>query len=215
MEAQPVKRLTAERVADFLWKDFICRHGCFGRLVIDGGAENKGVVKALLDKYGIKRVLTSAYHPQANGMVERGHRPIVDALAKMGEGRGEDWVTHLPAVLWADRSTTKSTTNSTPYHMVCGQDPVLPIELEFPTWEILPWKDVHTTADLLALRARQLERRDEDLEEAVLHLHSMPIPAFSMRAIWSADLKEAKRQVNFFQTGWQYNFQMFDPLVST
>ena len=166
MEAQPVKRLTAERVADFLWKDFICRHGCFGRLVIDGGAENKGVVKALLDKYGIKRVLTSAYHPQANAMVERGDRPIVDALAKMGEGRGEDWVTHLPAVLWADRSTT----NTTPYHMVCGQDPVLPIELEFPTWRILPWERVHTTADLLALRARQLERRDEDLEEAILRL---------------------------------------------
>lgn len=29
---------------------------------------------------------------------------------------------------------------------------------------------MHTTVDLLALRARQLERRDDDLEEAVLQL---------------------------------------------
>lgn len=129
VEAQPVKKLTAEKIADFLWKDFICRHSCFGKLVIDGGAENKGVVKALLDKYGIKRVLTSAYHPQANRIVKRGHWPIVDALAKMEN----DWVKDLPGVLWADRSTTKSTTNVTPYRIVCGQDPVLPIELEIPT----------------------------------------------------------------------------------
>ena len=130
-----MKSLTAERVAEcnflmyfffvFLWKDLICRHGCFGKLIIDGGAENKEVVKALLDKYGIKRMLTSAYHSQANGMVERGHRPIVDALAKIGEGRGEDWVAYLPAVLWADMSTTKTTTNATSYHIVCGQDSVL------------------------------------------------------------------------------------------
>ena len=137
VEAQPVEKLTAKRVADFLWKDFICRHGCFGKLVIDGGAENKGVVKTLLDKYGIKQVLTSAYHPQANGMVERGHRPIIDALAKMGERRIGDWVKDLPAVLWADRSTIKVTTNITPYRIVCGQDLVLPIELEIPTWRIL------------------------------------------------------------------------------
>lgn len=37
----------------------------------------------------------------------------------------------------------------------------------------MPWDQVHTTAELLALRARQLERRDEDLKEAILHLQRM------------------------------------------
>lgn len=58
------------------------------------------------------------------------------------------------------RSTTKTTTNVTLYRMVCGQDPVIPIKLEFSTWRILPWDKVHTTADLLALKARQLEKKD-------------------------------------------------------
>ena len=42
--------------------------------------------------------------------------------------------------------------------------------MEVPTWRILPWSEVYSTADLLAMRARQLQRRDKDLEEATLHL---------------------------------------------
>ena len=42
--------------------------------------------------------------------------------------------------------------------------------MDLPTWKILPWDRVYTTAKLLAMRARQLQQRDEDLEEAVLHL---------------------------------------------
>ena len=44
----------------------------------------------------------------------------------------------------------------------------MPIEGDFPTWRTFPWETVKTTADLLALRARQFQRRDSDLEEAVL-----------------------------------------------
>ena len=160
-------------VARFLWEDVICRHGCFGRLIVDGGPENKDLVEELTVRYGIKRVQVSSYHPQANGMIERGHRPIVDALSKMTDGGLGNWVENLPAVLWADRSTVKSTTGLSPYYVTCGSEPVLPIELEVPTWRILPWSEVHTTAELLAMRARQLQRREEDLEEAVHHLQRM------------------------------------------
>ena len=47
---------------------------------------------------------------------------------------------------------------------------MLPIEMELPTWRVLPWDQVRTTDELLALRARQLQRRGEDLEEAALHI---------------------------------------------
>ena len=106
-------------------------------------------------------------------MIERGHKPIVDALSKMSDGGSTNWVRNLPAVLWADRSTVRTSTGLTPYYISCGNEPVLPIELEIPTWRILPWSEVHSTADLLAMRARQLQRRDEDLEEATLHLQRM------------------------------------------
>ena len=70
--------------------------------MVDGGPENKKHVAEFTRKYGIERVQVSAYHPQANGMVERGHNPIVEALARMTDGGIGNWVTNLPAVLLAD-----------------------------------------------------------------------------------------------------------------
>ena len=102
VEAKLLRTLSSRAVADFLWEDVICRHGCFGKLVIDGGSENKEAVAELAQRYGVKRVVVSAYHPQANGMIERGHKPIVDALSKMSDGGSTNWVQNLPAVLWAD-----------------------------------------------------------------------------------------------------------------
>jgi hypothetical protein len=165
-EARALPEARAWRVAKFLWEDVICRHGCFGKLTVDGGPENKGILDELVQRYRIKKVITSSYHPQANGMIERGHRPLSDALSKMSDGGLGSWVDNLHAVLWADRSTVKSTTGLTPFYLQCGSEPVLPIELEIPTWRILPWQEVHTTEDLLAMRARQLQRRDEDMDEA-------------------------------------------------
>ena len=51
----------------------ICRYECFGRLIVDGGPENKDLVIELTKRYGIKRIVVSAYYAPANGMIERGH----------------------------------------------------------------------------------------------------------------------------------------------
>ena len=68
---------------DFLWEDIIYCHGCFRKLIIDGGLENKNAVAELIRKYGVKKVIVSTYHLQANEMIERSHKPIVNALSKM------------------------------------------------------------------------------------------------------------------------------------
>ena len=71
-------------------------------------------------------------------MIKRGHKPIVDALSKMSDGGSTNWVRNLPAVLWADGSTVRTFTGLTPYYIKCESEPVLPIELEISTWQILP-----------------------------------------------------------------------------
>ncbi|KAF2488741.1 hypothetical protein BU16DRAFT_568040 [Lophium mytilinum] len=58
-------------------------------------------------------------------------------------------------------------TGITPARMLFGQEYILLIDLAIPTWQALPWNTVRTTADLLELRARQLQRRKEDVKEAV------------------------------------------------
>jgi hypothetical protein len=71
-------------------KTVVYRHGCFGRLIVDGGPENKLYIEEFTARYGIERVQVSSYHPQANGIVERGYRPITEALARMTDGGLKD-----------------------------------------------------------------------------------------------------------------------------
>ena len=86
IEARALTNATSAAVAKFLWEDVVCRHGCFGRLIVDGGTENKKHITEFAKKYRIERIQVLVYHPPANGLVERGHKPVVDALAKMTDG---------------------------------------------------------------------------------------------------------------------------------
>ena len=110
----------------------------------------------------MKNGCIATYHPQSNSEVERGHQQIVDGLAKLGP----KWVKNLPLVLWADRITTRASTGFTPYKLVFGQDCVLPVELTATSWATINWSQVKTRAELLAARARQLERKEEEVKEA-------------------------------------------------
>jgi hypothetical protein len=100
-------------------------------------------------------------------MVERGHKPIVDALAKLMDGGFGNWVRNLLSVLFADCTLVHQPTGKTPFWVVYRREAILPVELKFQTWRILEWEKIKNQdrAELLALRTRQLLGRDEDLEE--------------------------------------------------
>ena len=173
VEARAIKNADSAAVSKFLWEDLICRHGCFGKLVIDGGPENKKHVEALANIYGIQRVQISPYNPGANGMTERGHQPILDALSKLTSGGRKGWSEYLHLVLWSDRTSVRRSTGMTPFQAVYGRSCVLPIESRIATWSTLPWSRVRTRAELLALRSLQLLQRDQDLEEAALRVRRL------------------------------------------
>ena len=84
-------------------------------MVIDRESENKRFVTVFTEKYSIERVQVSAYYPAANGMVEQGHKPIVDALAKMTDSGLGNWVRNLPLVLFADCISIHQPTGRTPF----------------------------------------------------------------------------------------------------
>lgn len=74
-------------------------HKCFGKLVIDRGSENKKVVKELKQRYGIKKVVVLTYYPQANSMIEKQHKFIVNTFPKVSDGGSVNWVQNLLMVL--------------------------------------------------------------------------------------------------------------------
>jgi hypothetical protein len=82
-----------------MWENIVCKYEIFGRLSVNRDPENKNLAKRFAVIYGIMRVIISAYNVKANGMIERGHKSVVDILAKMTEGGIDKWVRNLYTVL--------------------------------------------------------------------------------------------------------------------
>jgi hypothetical protein len=176
-EARALTTATSEAVARFVFEEICCRWGVPEKLSVDGGTENKSVVEALASQFGIHRVQASAYNSRAQGLIERGHQGFIHGLAKLPG----NWVDNLSAVTWAERVSLRRPLGYSPAQLVLGQNPVLPIELAVPTWQSLPWAEVRTQAELIAVRAAQLQFRKEHLEEAVHRTRRLRSEAIELR----------------------------------
>src|SRR6201990_3600003 len=80
---------------------------------------------------GTSRIRTSAYHPSANGMVERFHRQLKASLA--AHPRSERWTEALPFVLLGIRSAMKENLQCTSAELVYGSPLRLPGEFFDPS----------------------------------------------------------------------------------
>jgi hypothetical protein len=71
--------------------------------------------------------MTTAYHPQANGLVERAHRQLKDALR--ARGAGTNWPSHLPWMLLGLHATPKEISGISSAEAVLGGQLALPGDL--------------------------------------------------------------------------------------
>ena len=76
---------------------------------------------------GIKKVNTTAYHPQIDGLVERFKRTLTDMLAKTVENSGKIGMhTYISYVLFAYRSSPQESSKESPFFLLYGRYPKLP-----------------------------------------------------------------------------------------
>ena len=152
VEGRALRTKTTSSVCKFLLEDVVCRYGCIGKITADRGELDADEAREFFSRLGIKLALTTAYNPEGNGKSERGHQPIVKALAKACDGRNRDWPRLLPFALWADRTTHSATTGYMLAELMYGQKPVMPTETCISTWSVLPWQQEEMSQeDLLAL----------------------------------------------------------------
>ncbi len=62
----------------------------------------------LLMNYGVLASFTTAYHPQANAVVERGHQDLKNVLVKLCTNEPANWLEILKFVEWASNNTLHS-----------------------------------------------------------------------------------------------------------
>ncbi|GFN76420.1 Pol polyprotein [Plakobranchus ocellatus] len=123
-EAIPIPNITTDECVQALVGGWISRFGIPEDLSSDRGSQfTSALWTEIARRLGVKVRRTTAFHPQANGMVERFHRTLNAALkARL---TGNNWVAELPWVLlgrrthpgktWDIRQQSSSTVNLLPF----------------------------------------------------------------------------------------------------
>jgi hypothetical protein len=165
-ECQALRRDTAKAIATFFYNQIILRYGTVMEVVTDNGPSFQKDFKRLLKNFGIKQITISPYNSQANGVVERGHYNIREALVKLSKDGISQWPQMVAAACYTDRITIRRATGYSPFFLLHGVHPFLPCDLADATFMVTQFRPGMTDTELIAARTRQLLRLPQDVEKA-------------------------------------------------
>ena len=132
--AYVVKDQTVRIAAETLRIGYFGLFGAPAYLVSDQGKAFTGhVITHLCELYGVQKLRTLPYHAQTNGQVECMNQAIIRMIGKLEEDKKGCWSKHLPELLMAYNATCSAVTGDSPYYLLFGRRPRIPVDYLFPT----------------------------------------------------------------------------------
>ena len=129
-----VKDQTARTAAETLRNGYFGLFGVPAYLISDQGKAFTGqIITHLCNLYGVQKLRTLPYHAQTNGQVECMNQTIIRIIGKLEEDRKACWSEHLPELLLAYNATHSAVTRYSPYYLLFGRRPRIPVDYLFPT----------------------------------------------------------------------------------
>ena len=132
---------TAKSVTMFLYKGYISIFGALVRLLSDHGVNFiSNIIGEMYKLLGMKKLQTTPYHPQMNGLIERSNQTIMWMNWEVGRGWKANWPSHLAEIVHAYNAT-----------WVCS-DWVQPtlfeilVQAKAPSWYLFPHLKEHRGA---------------------------------------------------------------------
>jgi len=103
-EATPILDCTADTIITAFFNIWISKYGTPAIITTDRGAQFESALFEPLVLIGSRRIRTTAYHLQSNGMVERWHRLLKSAIKCH---QTQNWAEVLPMILLGLRASYK------------------------------------------------------------------------------------------------------------
>ena len=109
--------------------EIVCRYGAPKEILSDlGSSFNSKLFQSVCKQCNIRKIYSTPYHPQTQGIVERFNRTLLDMISTT-VGPTKDWDLILPFLQFAYNSSIHETTGQSPYYMNYGRDPTTPCDL--------------------------------------------------------------------------------------
>ena len=128
-EAFAIPDQKADTTARLYVENIVCRHGIPEALLSDRGANFLScLMLEICRPLGVKKINTSGYHPQSDGLVEKFNSTLISMIAKSCDVCNSDWNVRLPYLLFAYRVSAQESTRESPFVLLYGRDTRIPTE---------------------------------------------------------------------------------------
>ena len=126
--AIPCKERNQGVVITHVMNEIVLKHGPPEMLWSDREPGFAGAaMKDICERFGIKKAETTGFQPQANSSLERFHSFMAAALTILVNRHKTDWERWLEPVLWMYRTSVNATTGFTPFFLMYGREPRVPV----------------------------------------------------------------------------------------
>ncbi|KAL2082757.1 hypothetical protein ACEWY4_022575 [Coilia grayii] len=127
--AIPTRDQRAATVAQVLVNEWFYKLGVPSRVHSDQGRNfESALIHQLCQMYDVAKSRTTPYHPAGNGQCERFNRTLCNLLRTLPALQKRDWITGLPQMVFCYNTTPDQSTGESPYFLMFGQDPKLPVD---------------------------------------------------------------------------------------
>lgn len=171
VEIFPLLNITAETVANNV-VEYICRHGVPDSILTDKATNFQSELLAeIWELLDVRKLRTSPYYPQCDGITERFNRTLKSMIASFVKDDQSNWDEKLIMLAFAYNSSKHATTKCSPFEIIYGRLPKMPLDLICPRIEL----ELYFPPEAYALKLREdlkkaceqiIQRRDLVMDKA-------------------------------------------------